>query len=95
VNALNMIGRGLRRIFGPSQNRRDFLRSPAARAVAEYLSGIEGASLVWCGCGELLAPIVYSEGEQAEIVALGCVHNGCGAVLVKRARSNETLRFDT
>jgi hypothetical protein len=83
-DTLEIIRRGLRRIFKSAKRHQEFPPRAAARAVAEYLSGgIEGASLVWCGCGELLAPIVVcSEGEQAEVVALGCVHNGCGAVPV-------------
>ena len=69
------IGRTLGKFFGRKQG---VVPSPAARALAEYLSGVEGSSLAWCGCGALLAPV----GEQAEVIALGCIH-GHGAVPIR------------
>ena len=73
------IGRTLGKFFGRKQ---DIAPSPAARALAEYLSGVEGSSLAWCSCGALLAPIVFGDGEQAEVIALGCIH-GHGAVPIR------------
>ena len=73
------IGRTLGKIFGRKQG---VVPSPAARALAEYLSGVEGSSLAWCSCGELLTPVLFSDGEQAEVIALGCIH-GHGAVPIR------------
>jgi hypothetical protein len=81
-DALEIIRRGLRRIFKSAKRHQEFPPRAAARAIAEYLSGVPGSSLIWCSCGELLAPVVFSDGEQAEVVALGCAQNGCGAVRV-------------
>jgi hypothetical protein len=78
VNALNMIVRSLRRIFHSKPDDGDLAPGAAARALAEFLSGgVEGSSLIWCGCGKLLVPVVYSNGGQAEVVALGCPAHGC------------------
>jgi hypothetical protein len=64
----------MRRVFG---RRRGGVYAPApghqSRSFAAALSGVVGSSLIWCSCGRLLAPIVFSDGEQAvEIVALAC-----------------------
>jgi hypothetical protein len=76
------LGNAARRIAGKIfRSKADRVTRASARAFAEYVSGVEGSSLIWCSCGELLAPVVYSHGEQAEIVALGCVH-GCGGIPV-------------
>ena len=68
------IGRKLRRILG---RRHGAAYAPApghsSRSLAAALSGVVGSSLIWCSCGRLLAPIVFSDGEHAaEIVALAC-----------------------
>jgi hypothetical protein len=54
---------------------------PASRALAEYISGVNGSSLIWCSCGEILLPVVYSDGDQAEILALGC-SQGHGSIRI-------------
>jgi hypothetical protein len=68
-------------IPGLRSRRKAVARPLSSRAVAEHLSGVVGSSMIWCGCGELLAPIVYSDGTQAEVVSLVCIH-GHGAVPV-------------
>jgi hypothetical protein len=76
------IGRTLGKIFGSPRDS-DLAPGGAARALAEYISGVEGSSLIWCSCGELLTPVVFSDGENpAEIITLGCVH-GHGRIPVR------------
>lgn len=71
---LRAVGRGLRRIFG---NRHTQFcpdcRKRNAAALAFELSRVEKSSFVWCGCGELLTPIVFGNGENAEVVAVACL----------------------
>jgi len=62
------------RIFGRRQGA-VYASAPGhySRGLAAALSGVVGSSLIWCSCGRLLAPIVYSDGEHAaEIIALAC-----------------------
>jgi hypothetical protein len=79
--AFDAVRRIARRIFHSKPDDGDLAPGPAARALAEFLSGVEGSSLIWCGCGELLIPVVYSDRQDAEVIALGCIH-GHGRVLV-------------
>jgi hypothetical protein len=85
LDAARRIRRTLGKFFGSKQNDAASapsdadaeLASSAARAMAEYISGVEGSSLIWCGfpgCGEPLLPVVFSDGDQAELIALGCSH---------------------
>jgi hypothetical protein len=70
-HAARRIGRTLRNIF---RRKRHVARPPATRALAEFLSNVDGSSLIWCSeCSELLTPIIYSDGKQAELVALACL----------------------
>ena len=70
---VGVLGRVLRRIFGKRTGI--YMRAPGdqSRSVAAGLSGVSGSSMIWCGCGSLLAPIVYGHVEQAEVVALCCL----------------------
>lgn len=76
------VRRFARQIFNATPDDGDLAPRISAAAMAEFLSGVEGSSFVWCGCGSLLVPIVYGDGEQAEVVALGCLH-GHGGVPVR------------
>lgn len=74
-NAVRRIGWSVRHTF--RHRLRGELYAPApghhSRGLAAALSGVVGSSLIWCSCGRLLAPIVFSDGEHAaEIVALAC-----------------------
>lgn len=82
MNALRKIGRFARQILQAKPDDGDIAPRISAAAMAEFLSGVEGSSLIWCGCGSLLVPIVYGDGEQAEVVALGCLH-GHGGIPVR------------
>ena len=33
-------------------------------------------SLIWCGRGALLVPVVFSDGGAAKVISLGCVRHG-------------------
>jgi hypothetical protein len=82
LKVLRKIGRFARRILQAQADESDLAPRISAAAMAEFLAGgVEGASFVWCGCGSLLVPIVYGDGEQAEVIALGCLH-GHGGVPV-------------
>ena len=71
---LRAVSRNFRRIFRKQKRE---LYEPDAGRLAEILSGIPGASLIWCGgCGHLLAPVVLGDSEQTNLVALGCVDCG-------------------
>jgi hypothetical protein len=74
------IGRTLGKIFGSPRDS-DLAPGGASRALAEYISGVNGSSLIWCSCGEILLPVVYVDGDQAEILALGC-SQGHGSIRV-------------
>lgn len=64
--------RALRRLF--TRFRVEPARDPeTSMQLAAHLSGVAGTSFVWCGCGQLLTPIVYGHEAQAEVVALTCV----------------------
>lgn len=76
--AARRIGRALRELF--ASRRETVVPVLASRAAAEIASGVEGASWVWCSCGAPLAPIVHSNGTQAEVVALAC-SRGCETAL--------------
>jgi hypothetical protein len=73
-NAVRRIGRRVRNTF--RRRQRAGVYAPAtpghqSRGLAAALSGVVGSSLIWCSCGRLLAPIVFSDGEHAaEIIAL-------------------------
>lgn len=68
---LSAVARKIGRIFGKRERRSIYARD--MRSLAAALSGVVGSSLIWCSCGRLLAPIVYSDGEHAaEIIALVC-----------------------
>jgi len=76
------VRRFARRILQAKIEAGDLAPRISAGAMAEFLSGVEGSSLVWCACGSLLVPVIFSDGEQAEVVALGCLH-GHGGIPVR------------
>jgi hypothetical protein len=73
VKSLRTVRRKLRQIFGKQPGL--YMRAPGdqSRSVAAGLSGVSGSSMIWCGCGSLLAPIVYGHDKEAEVVALCCL----------------------
>jgi hypothetical protein len=71
-SAARRIGHKLSHIFG--KRRRATIYARDMRGLAEALSGVEGASWVLCGgCCRSLLPVVFSDGESAEIIGLACV----------------------
>jgi hypothetical protein len=78
--SLRRVGGILGKIFGSPRDS-DLAPGGASRALAEYISGVNGSSLIWCSCGEILWPVVYVDGDQAEILALGC-SQGHGSVRI-------------
>jgi hypothetical protein len=58
---------------------------PDRQRLAEILSGLRGASPIWCGgCGGLMVPIALSEGDHTRLVAVSCL-DPCGVSLPVRA----------
>jgi len=72
---LRAVSRNFRRIFRKQKRE---LYEPDAGRLAEHLSGIPGASLIWCSCGKLLAPVVLGNSEETRVVAVGCLDCGLG-----------------
>jgi hypothetical protein len=76
---LRQLGRRIRKAFSAkhSNNELPLGHGHRSQVLAEHLSKIAGASLVWCSLdGELLVPVVYSHEHGTEIIGLGCM--GCG-----------------
>jgi hypothetical protein len=77
--AARMIGH---KIFRNPKRRRPY--EPDLSRLAENLSGVRGASPVWCsGCGALLTPLVLGDGEETRLVAVSCLP--CAVALPVRA----------
>jgi hypothetical protein len=75
------LGCGLRQLF---KCKSDAVYEPDRQRLAELLTGVRGASPVWCGgCGELMAPIALSDGEHTKLVAVSCLGPCCVSLPVR------------
>jgi hypothetical protein len=77
--ALRQLGRRIRKTLSAkhSNNELPLGHGHRSQVLASHLSGVRGASMVWCSLdGELLVPIVYAHDHGTEIIGLGCM--GCG-----------------
>jgi hypothetical protein len=76
-----VFGRTLRRMF---KRQTDRLYEPDRQRLTEILTGVPGASPVWCGgCGEIMTPIVLADGNQTRLVAISCLGPCCVSLPVR------------
>jgi hypothetical protein len=79
---LRHFGAALREMF---KRNRPVIYEPDPQRLAELVTGLRGASPMWCGgCGQPMTPIAVSEGDQTRLVAITCL-NPCAVSLAVRA----------
>ena len=74
-HALRQFGRSIHKILGTKESHDDLPLGHGHRAqvLAEHVSKVAGASLVWCSFdGEPLSAIVHANGHGTEVVGLFC-----------------------
>jgi hypothetical protein len=79
--ALRQLGQGLRRLL---KRTADPVYEPDTQRLSEIVTGIRGASPVWCGgCGEVMTPIVLADGDQTRLIAISCLSPCCVSLPVR------------
>jgi len=74
---LRRLGRRIDKILGIKEcdNELPLGHGHRAQVLAEHLSKVRGASLVFCSFdGEPLTPIVHAHGDSIDVVGLGCLN---------------------
>jgi hypothetical protein len=74
--SLRRLGRRIRKALSVEHFNDEVLLSHGHHAqwLAEHLSNVAGASLVWCSLdGELLTPIIRADDRGTEVIGLGCL----------------------
>jgi hypothetical protein len=63
-----------RAIFRKRPDELPLGRGHSSQVLAEHMSKVEGASMIWCSLdGELLHPIVHGDDRGVEVIGLGCL----------------------